>query len=187
VSPSPALSAGSARWPSWRQGMRAACMPALTGPPPTSPQCISVHVDRSNDGALRRRRIRRLGHPRRYAPSPLESRNPSQCVKAGFGRSSRQTTGAVNKTAVSFALSTATNASGAVRRQPPHITTLMCTRSQCTTQRRRRAADSIWTVEILLDAGLGIDEPAVTQGAWRGTPLWYGIAFGCDECGSPRE
>jgi hypothetical protein len=25
--------------------------------------------------------------------------------------------------------------------------------------------------------GLGIDEAAVTQGIWKGTPLWYAIAF----------
>ena len=46
------------------------------------------------------------------------------------------------------------------------------------TQLRRKAADSIRTAEILVESGLGIDEPAVTQGTWKATPLWYAIAFG---------
>jgi uncharacterized protein len=46
------------------------------------------------------------------------------------------------------------------------------------TKRRRTAADSIRTAEVLLDAGVGINEPATTEGTWEATALWYSIAFG---------
>ena len=38
--------------------------------------------------------------------------------------------------------------------------------------------DSIKTAEVLLAAGLDINEAAFTEGAWRATPLWYAIAHG---------
>lgn len=37
---------------------------------------------------------------------------------------------------------------------------------------------SIRTVEVLLAAGLGLDAPAFTEGAWRATPLWHVISRG---------
>lgn len=37
---------------------------------------------------------------------------------------------------------------------------------------------SIRTAEALIAAGLGIDEPAFTEGAWQATPLWHAIARG---------
>jgi hypothetical protein len=43
---------------------------------------------------------------------------------------------------------------------------------------QRRTADGIATAEALLRAGLGIDDAAFTEGAWRATPLWYAIARG---------
>jgi ankyrin repeat protein len=37
---------------------------------------------------------------------------------------------------------------------------------------------SIRTVEVLLAAGLGLDAPAFTEGAWHATPLWHAISRG---------
>ena len=41
-----------------------------------------------------------------------------------------------------------------------------------------KVADSIRTAEILLKAGLDINEGAFSEGKWKATPLWYSIAFG---------
>lgn len=40
------------------------------------------------------------------------------------------------------------------------------------------AADSIRTADLLLELGLGIDDAAFTEGAWRATPLWHTISRG---------
>jgi ankyrin repeat protein len=40
------------------------------------------------------------------------------------------------------------------------------------------AAASIRTADALLAAGLGIDDAAFTEGAWRATPLWCAVARG---------
>lgn len=45
-------------------------------------------------------------------------------------------------------------------------------------QRRAEAADSIGTAEVLLEAGLDINQEAFSEGEWKATPLWYAIAFG---------
>jgi hypothetical protein len=45
-------------------------------------------------------------------------------------------------------------------------------------KRREKAADSIRTAEVLLEAGLGINHEAFSEGEWKATPLWYSIAFG---------
>lgn len=45
-------------------------------------------------------------------------------------------------------------------------------------KRNANAADSIRTAEILLKAGLDINEGAFTEGKWKATPLWYSVAFG---------
>ena len=45
-------------------------------------------------------------------------------------------------------------------------------------KRRVEAADSIKTAEILLKAGLDINQEAFSEGEWKATPLWYSIAFG---------
>jgi uncharacterized protein len=45
-------------------------------------------------------------------------------------------------------------------------------------ERRVKAADSIRTAEILLKAGLDINQEAFSEGDWKATPLWYSIAFG---------
>lgn len=45
-------------------------------------------------------------------------------------------------------------------------------------KRRVKAADSIKTAEILLKAGLDINQEAFSEGKWKATPLWYSIAFG---------
>src|SRR5215203_5938336 len=45
-------------------------------------------------------------------------------------------------------------------------------------KRMGKAAGSIRTAEVLLDAGLDINEPAATEGTWKATALWYSIAFG---------
>ena len=42
--------------------------------------------------------------------------------------------------------------------------------------RRRKA--SVKTAEVLIDAGLGIEDAAFTEGEWKATPLWYAIARG---------
>lgn len=45
-------------------------------------------------------------------------------------------------------------------------------------KRRAKAADSIKTAEVLLAAGLDINQGAFSEGEWKATPLWYSIAFG---------
>ncbi len=42
----------------------------------------------------------------------------------------------------------------------------------------RKPADSVKTARTLLDRGLGLDDPAFTEGAWKATPLWHAIGFG---------
>ena len=42
----------------------------------------------------------------------------------------------------------------------------------------RTAAASLRTADLLLERGLGLDEPSFTEGAFRATPLWHAIAFG---------
>ncbi|MFM8375045.1 MAG: hypothetical protein ACKN9P_03160, partial [Phenylobacterium sp.] len=42
----------------------------------------------------------------------------------------------------------------------------------------RSAADGLATASILLELGLGLDEPAFTEGEWRATPLWHAISRG---------
>ena len=42
----------------------------------------------------------------------------------------------------------------------------------------RRAADSVRTADVLLEAGLDIDEPAFREGSWQATPLWFAVARG---------
>ena len=41
-----------------------------------------------------------------------------------------------------------------------------------------KAAESVRTAEILLEAGIDINDPAFTEGNWKATPLWYAIAWG---------
>ena len=43
---------------------------------------------------------------------------------------------------------------------------------------RSKAADSIKTAEVLLSAGLSVNQEAFTEGRWKATPLWYAIARG---------
>jgi len=45
-------------------------------------------------------------------------------------------------------------------------------------KRKVKATDSIRTADVLLNAGLGIDAGAFSEGKWKATPLWYSIAFG---------
>ncbi len=40
------------------------------------------------------------------------------------------------------------------------------------------AEASIRTVDLLLGLGLGLDDAAFTEGAWRATPLWHAISRG---------
>ena len=40
------------------------------------------------------------------------------------------------------------------------------------------AGDAVRTADVLLHAGLDIDEPAFSEGNWRATPLWYAVARG---------
>ena len=42
----------------------------------------------------------------------------------------------------------------------------------------KTAEASIRTADLLLERGLGLDDPAFTEGAFRATPLWYAISFG---------
>jgi ankyrin repeat protein len=44
-------------------------------------------------------------------------------------------------------------------------------------KRRMKPADSIGTAEVLLEAGLDINQGAFSEGKWKATPLWYSIAF----------
>lgn len=37
--------------------------------------------------------------------------------------------------------------------------------------------DSLVQADMLLDRGLGLDDPAFTEGAWRATPVWHAVAF----------
>ena len=43
---------------------------------------------------------------------------------------------------------------------------------------KNKIKDSIKTAEILIDAGIDINQPAFTEGSWKATPLWYSIGFG---------
>jgi hypothetical protein len=38
--------------------------------------------------------------------------------------------------------------------------------------------DSIRTADLLLELGLGLEDPAFTEGEWKATPLWFAIAHG---------
>jgi hypothetical protein len=40
------------------------------------------------------------------------------------------------------------------------------------------AGDSIRTADLLLELGLGLEDPAFTEGEWQATPLWFAIAHG---------
>jgi ankyrin repeat protein len=40
------------------------------------------------------------------------------------------------------------------------------------------AAASIAAADLLLELGLGLEDPAFTEGEWRATPLWFAIAHG---------
>jgi hypothetical protein len=40
------------------------------------------------------------------------------------------------------------------------------------------AEDSIRTADLLLGLGLGLEEPAFTEGEWKATPLWFAISHG---------
>jgi ankyrin repeat protein len=40
------------------------------------------------------------------------------------------------------------------------------------------AGDAIRTVDLLIGLGLGIDDPAFTEGAWKATPLWHAVSRG---------
>jgi uncharacterized protein len=40
------------------------------------------------------------------------------------------------------------------------------------------AGDSIRTADLLLDLGLGLEDPAFTEGEWKAIPLWFAIAHG---------
>ena len=42
----------------------------------------------------------------------------------------------------------------------------------------RTAADSIGMADLLLARGLGLNDPAFTEGAWQATPLWHAVAHG---------
>jgi hypothetical protein len=39
-------------------------------------------------------------------------------------------------------------------------------------------SDSIRTADLLLELGLGLDDPAFTEGEWKATPLWHAISRG---------
>ena len=45
-------------------------------------------------------------------------------------------------------------------------------------KRNLKPSASIRTVDVLLDAGLDINEAAFTEGDWKATPLWFAVAFG---------
>jgi len=40
------------------------------------------------------------------------------------------------------------------------------------------AEDSIRTADLLLALGLGLEDPAFTEGEWQATPLWFAISHG---------
>lgn len=45
-------------------------------------------------------------------------------------------------------------------------------------QRNLKAADSLRTAAVLLQAGLALDGEAFTEGEWKATPLWFAVARG---------
>jgi ankyrin repeat protein len=45
-------------------------------------------------------------------------------------------------------------------------------------ERKLRASDSIKTAEVLLNAGLDINQEAFSEENFKATPLWYAVAFG---------
>jgi hypothetical protein len=45
-------------------------------------------------------------------------------------------------------------------------------------KRRLRPADGVRTSNVLLAAGLAVNEPAFQEGDWKATPLWYAVARG---------
>ncbi len=45
----------------------------------------------------------------------------------------------------------------------------------CMAKPKGSAEDSIRTADVLIDAGLGIDDAAFTEGEWRATPVWHTI------------
>ena len=42
----------------------------------------------------------------------------------------------------------------------------------------RTAEASIRTADLLLELGLGLEDPAFTEGEWKATPLWHAIGWG---------
>jgi hypothetical protein len=46
--------------------------------------------------------------------------------------------------------------------------------------RRLAPADGVRTADVLLDAGLDLNEAAFREGGWRATPLWYAVARGAN-------
>jgi hypothetical protein len=47
-------------------------------------------------------------------------------------------------------------------------------------KRRRDAAKSVETADVLIAHGLDIDEEAFTEGNWKATPLWFAVGRGCN-------
>src|SRR5262245_14303041 len=45
-------------------------------------------------------------------------------------------------------------------------------------QRGRQASHSLRTADVLLEAGLGLNQEAFREGTWKATPLWYAVARG---------
>lgn len=45
-------------------------------------------------------------------------------------------------------------------------------------ERKLKASDSIKTAEVLLNAGLDINQEAFSEENFKATPLWYAVAFG---------
>lgn len=45
-------------------------------------------------------------------------------------------------------------------------------------QRALRTAGGVRTADVLLSAGLDLDEEAFREGEWKATPLWYAVARG---------
>ena len=43
---------------------------------------------------------------------------------------------------------------------------------------QRKAAESIKVAEVLLDAGIAINQEAFSEGKWKATPLWYAVGRG---------
>jgi ankyrin repeat protein len=50
----------------------------------------------------------------------------------------------------------------------------------CATElnQQRNPEDSTRLADLLIERGLGIDDPAFTEGEWRATPLWFAIGRG---------